>query len=279
MLFLQMTADVDKRRAHLSLIGAEAYSPQRDLDGEVRAARRDMARWLRALHASGRSVTSWPDEVVTRLAHIDAITARFVIHPGAFSDSMVRDGLAAIRALERWMLDRLTPAERAEVQEFALMIRIDERELEAPLLQPDSPFADHESRATPRLARRSLRAGISALRDEELVRVAQRLGVATLPQDPRDALEQEVQKTLRDDHLLGILLATLTLAAHQVLAALVRRRFDRPERLSDARGTSWVDELGELRRCGLVFLTPEEQLWVPMELERRLDGVLRAFGV
>lgn len=274
--------ETDKRRAHLWL--APATSGYRDLSGEIRAARRDMARWLRALHASGRGVSSWPDDVVTRLAHMDVTTARYLIDSTGVTQNDALEGLRALRTLERWVLDRMSAAERAEVQEFALMIRVEDSELESPLWRPEA-VADEGS--SPKLSMRSLRAGIQSLSDTELAQVGQRLGVPRATQCPRPSLEAQVQHTLRDDHLLGILIATLTLAAHKILAALVRQRFDDA---THSVTSSWSDffasggdDVQQLRNCGLVYQSqsgrPAPDLWVPVELQRRLDGVLRAFGV
>lgn len=236
------------------------------------------------MQASGRSVATWPDDIVTRLAHVDATTARYLIDAERVQDADAREGLGAIRAMEKWILDRLTSAERAEIQELALMIRIEDSELESPLLRPEAPAEDSASH---RLTMKSLRAGIAGLTDAELAQVAQRLGIPSAHECTRSSLENQVQSTLRDDHLLGILLATLTLSAHKLLAALVRQRFEDSSRSTRSSrsevSASGKEPLQQLRDCGLVYRSksknPPEDLWVPVELQRRLDGVLRAFGV
>lgn len=269
----------DKRRAHLWLIEAPAPETTRHLEADVRGARRDMARWLRALQASGRGISTWPDAVVTRLAHLDATTARFLLDTG-ISDGVAAEGLRGLRAIERWILERLSPAERVEVQELALMIRIEDDELEYPMLRPE-PLEDDGAPA--RLGMRSLRAGLRGLSQEELTQVGQRLGIPHAAECPRPSLESQVQHTLRDDHLLGILLATLSVAAHKRLAALVRQHSEpSPPAPRGGPTSAGDDHLEQLRRCGLVYCTDpgtDEEPWVPVELQRRLDGVLRAFGV
>lgn len=269
----------DKPRAHLWLLEAPAPETTRHLEADVRGARRDMARWLRALQASGRGISTWPDAVVTRLAHIDATTVRFLLDSG-ISDAVAVEGLRGLRAVERWSLERLSAAERAEVQELSLMIRIEDDELEYPMLRPE-PLDDDG--AQPRLSMRSLKAGLRGLSDEELAQVGQRLGIPHVEACPRPSLESQVQHTLRDDHLLGILLATLSLAAHKLLAALVRQGSGpnpSPARC-ESMGSN-AESLQQLRRCGLVYCTEpgaDHDPWVPVELQRRLDGVLRAFGI
>ena len=290
-----------ERGRHLRLVAAEPPPAEpEDLDAVVRQARRDMARLLRALQASGRGIASWPDEVVTRLAHVDSVTARYLIDPGAVPQDAASTSAAALRSLERWVLGCLSATERAQVRAFELMIRIDDAELEAPLLRPDgAPEEQDPSLWTKPL--RSLRAGLQALADDELAAVGRRLGVRPLalekragaPPHSRSSMEAAIIRMIRDDHLLSILLSTLSAETHELLAALVRGRLPRralealaaEPHVAAAVGAGPVavtNPATQLRSCGLAFLSepgPARVLWVPVELQRRLDGVLRAFGV
>jgi hypothetical protein len=96
---------------------------------------------------------------------------------------------------------------------------------------------------------------------------------------------------LGDGHLLGILVATLATEAQHLLAELARDTLEPelrrllaadPPAVTIAAGgetaAAWRSPAQELRRCGLVFVE-DGGLWVPPELRRRLDGVLRALGV
>ena len=60
-----------------------------------------MARLLRAVQASGRSVTAWPDQIVTRLAHVDAVTARYLIDPRAVDAAAATQAASALDVLRR----------------------------------------------------------------------------------------------------------------------------------------------------------------------------------
>ncbi len=99
--------------------------------------------------------------------------------------------------------------------------------------------------------------------------------------------------TLRDDHLLSILVATLGAESQGLLGDLVRGHVGLSELRELARPVSVVAVVGSditpaaapidaLRECGLVFSTgstAERAVWVPVELQPRIDGVLRAFGL
>lgn len=255
-----------------------------------------MARLLRAMQASGRSVTAWPDEVVTRLAHVDAVTARFLIDPVRGDANAAMQGALALGVLRRWVMQRLGRAELASVRAFELMIRIEDAELESPLLRPDR--APEEQSPTIAVAGgprpRSLRAGLRSLDTAALISVCRRLGVRplemeahTIP-DERETMEDAIARTLRDDHLLSILVATLSAETHELLAALVRGQVDAIalQRLAGAVEVARVacgatltlpSPLDHLRTCGLAY--GDDPVWVPVELQRRLDGVLRAFGI
>jgi hypothetical protein len=255
-----------------------------------------MARLLRAVQASGRSVSAWPDEVVTRLAHVDAVTARYLIDPASTDADAATNAALALGALRRWVTQQLTRAELVEVHAFELMIRIEDAELESPLLRPDR--APEEQSPTIAVAGgprpRSLRAGLRTLDGADLAMVGRRLGVRPLymetqaAADSRATLEATVARTLRDDHLLSILVATLSAETHELLAALVRGQVDAIDlrrlsttvevaRVSGGAALTLPGPLEHLRACGLAFAT--DTVWVPVELQRRLDGVLRAFGI
>jgi hypothetical protein len=274
----------------------------------VRAVRRDLARLLRGLQATGRSLASWPDDALTRLAHADSTTARHLADPGASDPAAVDAAIAAMRALERWVLDGLTAKERAQVHTHALTVRLREDALLGPLVGPDWAVDVHDDAPAVHL---SLRAGLESLSDAELLVVCRRLGVRATELDPgiaaeegidpgfaRRRAERDVVGTLRDGHLLGILLATLGPDVHELLAALIRGRIDAmaieelvrreagpdasPDPGERARRPRPHSPLAALRACGLAFVgrgPQQPRVWVPVELSRRLDGVLRAFGV
>ncbi len=291
----------DSKRPHLRLVSSdEGTAAMEPLERDVRAARREMARLLRALQASGQSITTWASEVVTRLAHLDAVTARHLID-GRGTPLEVRQAVQGLRAIEAWICDGLTPVQRADVRAFELVIRIEDAELTQPLLQPDG--APEETMPSVALGRtmppRSLRTGLRALDDEGLAELARRLGVRPLDIEPADAdkarahLESTILSTLRDDHLLAILLSTLRVDAQRMLADLVRGRFG-PGELEDlAQPTEVATAVGSdvttvpgpvdtLRACGLAFSSGRVRrasVWVPVELQPRIDGVLRGLGL
>jgi hypothetical protein len=294
-----MPADVtapNPSRSHLRLVSSEPEALPDRTSERVRATRRAMARLLRAVQASGRSVTAWPDEIVTRLAHVDAVTARYLIDPTTVDVESALQAALALGVLRRWVMQRLSRAELASVRAFELMIRIDDAELEAPLLRPDR--APEEQSPTIAVAGgprpRSLRAGLRSLDDEALAIVCRRLGLRPLEMEANDVpeeratMEAAVARTLRDDHLLSILVATFSAETHELLAALVRGYADAVDvlRLAGtvelarvAGGAALVlpSPLEHLRGCGLAYGT--DPVWVPVELQRRVDGVLRAFGI
>jgi hypothetical protein len=256
-----------------------------------------MARLLRAVQASGRSVTGWPDEVVTRLAHVDAVTARYLIDPEGGDSHAASCAAVALGALQGWVMRALPRSELAEIRAFELLIRIEDAELEAPLLRPDgapeeqSPAIAVAGGASPR----SLRAGLRTLDDGALAVVCRRLGVRPLEMEGREqhapdraTLERAVADTLRDDHLLSILVATLSRETHELLAALVRGQVTASDLRQLATGVEIARVAGgdtmvlpspvdHLRGCGLAYGC--DTVWVPVELQRRLDGVLRTSGI
>lgn len=295
-------SDTSRSHPHLRLVEDHLVSVREsELTGDVRGVRRDMGRLLRALQASGRGVTTWPDEVVTRLAHVDAVTARFLISPESADDETVLAAAGTMRALERWVTNNLSSRDLAEVRAFALMIRIEDADLEAPLLRPDgSPEEQSPTIAVAGgLPPRSVRGGLRYLDDEELSQVCRRLGVRPLDMEPptgkldRSRMEEAVIRTLRDDHLLSILIATLSPETHELLGALVRGRLSEAalealaeqKRIANVSGGDTLvlgGPVEHLTHCGLLFSSgagERPRFWVPVELQRRVDGVLRAFGI
>jgi len=293
-----------RRALHLRLLGRQQEAPpEPELVREVRSVRKDMARLLRAMQASGLGVSTWPDEVLSRLAHVDAVTARYLIAPEGAPEA-VREAKNAMRSLEGWVLTRMSARELAEVRAFELMIRVADEELDAPLLCPDGSPEEQAPAigvAPSTLSPRSLRAGLRGLSDEELITVCRRLGLRPLPLEghgvgsiaSRERMESAVTSTLRDDHLLSILVATLSRNTHELLAALVRRTLgdDTIHALAHAAAIATTvggdtvtitNPVGHLRACGLLFSSGTltvPTIWVPVELQRRLDGTLRTFGL
>lgn len=289
------------KSAHLSLVRAGPANSEDELMLFVRAVRRDMGRLLRALQATGRGVATLPDPVTTRLAHVDAVTARYLLEPDTQIRSEVRAAANSMRALERWIVERLSAQDLSNVRAQAIGVRIEEDELVAPLLRTSWTSEELNDAADVLPDGQCLRRGLTLLDDETLAGACLRLGIRIDPppwsgsgediNTTRLAAEQAVLRTLIDGHLLAILLATLPGEAHRLLAALVRgevddatlARLDPPGELTAPR----LDLVGEspvqvLRACALAFggeATEGPRLWVPVELQRRIDGVLRAFGV
>lgn len=287
---------------HLRIVDpAEAPASPESVRDEVRSARREVARLLRALQASGQSVTAWPDDVVTRLAHVDAVTARFLIDPASSEEDVVRGAVAALRVVERWVVSGLRKSDLAAVRRFELMIQVSDEELEAPLLSPDGAPEEQSLRVGPTggLRPRSLREGLRSLDEVSLGRVCRRLGVRPLDMESADVtrdrgkMESAIAATLRDDHLLAILVATLSPRTHGLLAALVRARLSPVEletlvreeaaaSVSGGEAFTFSSPIEHLVACGLAYRSDtgaSSGLWVPVELQRRLDGVLRSFGI
>ncbi len=286
-------------RAHLRLIRGGQDVSTSSLAHEARGTRRDLARLLRAMQAAGYSTTRWALDTVTRLAHFDAVTARFLFDGRGDRDE-IRLALRGLRAIHRWVDDGLTSAERSVVSAFELVIRVDDAELHQPLLRPhhapeeNSPGFHEQSN----LALRSLRAGLRSLDDGALLRLSERLGVPPLDEPDahsegvREHLTETIVNTLRDDHLLSILVATLDLGAQQLLLALVRGEVDeedlqilsKPMPLALVVGGEHLSApapLDVLRTCGLVFgpSSAPASAWVPVELQPRIHGVLHGLGL
>ena len=263
----------------------------RDPLADVRATRRSIARFLRALHASGHGTTAWPSGLVSQLAHADAVTARFLAEPSRVDPENALEAADQLRAIEGWVTAKLTQRERARLRTFELAIRIDSAELERPLVQPDrAPEDDAPALADGISASRSLRGGLGRLAPEELDDVGRRLGLRA-PKGRGD-LERDITRLLRDEALLRILVATLPRDALELLAALVRGIGDQDtlSRLDEAPIARAVGEssraphpIANLRSCALVFANASndngQRFWVPVELRHRIDGLLRAIGV
>lgn len=291
-----LVADNEQRPQLRVLCGGSAATDE-SLESNVRDVRRDLARLLRSLQAAGHSITRWRSDIITRLAHFDSVTARYLID-GRGEDEEIETALRGLRAIEAWIDDGLTGSQRAEIRTFELIIRIEANELHKPLFQPDqapeenSPSVREQAPET----LRSLRAGLRALDDSDLFELGRRLGVAPfedLDADKRRAhFTDSVVETLRDDHLLAILLATLEPAAQRVLLELVLGEIDeaeleelaRPAPLALVVGGTPIPErnpVDQLRACGLVFgsISAPGKAWVPVELQPRIGGVLVGLGL
>ena len=291
-----IVADNEQKRPHLRVLIGGRNSASSNLEIEVRNARRDLGRLLRGMQAAGHSVTRWRTDAVTRLAHFDSVTARYLLDGRGEVDG-VRLALHGLRAIERWIEDGLTSSDRAEVRSFELVIRLEENELHQPLLRPHHAPEEHspEMQGQPLDSLRSLRAGLRTLDDDALGELGRLLGVPPLDEGgaksdrSRDRLTEAVVQTLRDDHLLSILLATLDGQAQRVLLELVHGELApedidvlaKPAPLALVVGgapSHARTPLETLRGCGLVFGSGRG-LWVPVELQPRIDGVPRGLGL
>jgi hypothetical protein len=284
-----------------------------DLAGEVRATRRSVARFLRALHASGHAIASWPESLITRLAHADAVTARFLLEPERVDPEQATAAASSLRTIELWIIEGLGGSERARLRSFELAIRIDADELARPLLQLERPLDAGPTEAVPRSVARvgTLKAGLAALDQPALAEVGRRLGLArrfegrtrvlalvrgdrtevgsTRDSQLRRTLEHDIVRVLRDEHLLAILVATLAPDALDLLAALVRGTCSDERLIALASapalavggGPRSVGPGDALQQCGLAFSTRDgaQGIAVPPELRGRLDGVLQTLGV
>ncbi|MEM6994285.1 MAG: hypothetical protein AAF721_27470 [Myxococcota bacterium] len=279
------------------LIGGRSSGPapasptSDDFTCSIAVARRDTARLLRAMQASGRGVSTWPHDVVTRLAHLDCVTARHLMDRAASQRLEVESARRELLQLRRWLWDGLGPGERAEVQRYQLQVRIEESELHLPLLSPDQAPQTVDGS----VADYTLVAGIRGVSDEQLARMMQRLGLRVHGDvSDRAATESHLLHLLGDDQMVGVLVATLDDDSLELLAALVRGEVDDRSRqalaavdpVALAVGADTVDApleaAGCLRDCGLAFArcpNHGRRLWVPVEMQHRLDGVLRVFGL
>ncbi len=292
----------DANRRHLHLVeGDDATGERTDaVHDEVTATRRSVARFLRALHASGHPISGWPAPLVSRIAHADAVTARFLSEPERVDLDAVHVACVSLHAVVKAMVAGLNQHERARLRSYELAIRIGPDELATPLVQPDrAPEDDAPACSDASLRTTSLRAGLAQLDDASLAAIARRLGLGrrlgavasgASPQI-RERLEREVSAVLRDDHLLGILIATLPRETLELLGALVRDSLSDTELELALVATEYATAVGEgprrappaaqLEQCGLAFRggAHGRRLWAPVELCHRLDGVLRALGV
>ncbi len=267
------------RTAHLSVVSSAAAAPGAAgrLEAFVRSVRRDMARLLRALQATGRPVGALPDAVLSRVAHLDAVTARFLAGTGAGDRAAVEDAAMGLRSLERWIVGHLSPSERAEVRLAILQVRLSEDEVRGPLVHVDLPAGPDAAPAGPR----TLRAGLATLDPAARRRVARRLGIArhrigpATAEPEADPLVAAVTVRLVDGHLLGVLVATLSEGARHLLERIVGRGAAPVGPGFDRRA------LDELLDTALVFLERDADppvAWVPVDLHRRIDGVLRSLA-
>ncbi len=264
------------RTTHLHLVSTTVARPPPSAEDRLRAfvrsVRRDMARLLRALQATGRPVGTLPDGVVTRLAHLDAVTARFLARPDDADRAEVEDAALGIRALERWVVGTLSASERAQVRLCALRTRIDDDDVRGPLVHVDLPPSPIPGPGT-----RTLHAGLSACDEPARRAIAYRLGLSgpRRSADGAESFEAAVARRLVDGHLLGVLVATLSPAALRLLGRIVaagtlRLPPDDPHHAA----------ADELVPTALVFERREadgrRELWTPVDLHRRIDGLLRA---
>ncbi|MBV1860562.1 MAG: hypothetical protein KUG77_19270, partial [Nannocystaceae bacterium] len=287
-----LVADNERRPKLRVLNGGQTALTETPLEVDIRGARRDLARLLRAMQAAGHSVTRWQSDVVSRLAHFDSVTARYLID-GSGEHAAVEAAVRGLLTIEAWVDDGLTTLQRAEVRAFELIIRIEDHELHEPLLRPHHAPEEHSPSVREQApdALRSLRAGLRVLEDSDLFDLGRRLGVA-----PFEALDSDARRvhftdliveTLHDDHLLAILLATLESTAQRVLLELVRGEIHESELEELATPSPLALVVGgtplhghnpvdRLRACGLVFgsMTKPGKAWVPVELQPRISGVL-----
>ncbi len=296
-----MNEDMDAMSRRLRLVEEEHTAgpvgeASRD---EVLATRRSVARFLRALHVSGHAIASWPPALVSRLAHADAVTARFLSQPERVDVDEVRGACESLQAVVKAMAAGLNHHERARLRSYELAIRVGLDELDAPLVQLHRAPEDEAPSACEHEGMRptSLRCGLAVLEDAELAGIARRLGLSRRLRSVGDAaaarerLEQQITEVLRDDHLIGILIATLPREALELLAGLVRDELDAESIAAALAETEVAAAVGEgprptppveaLSQCGLAFRrgVATRSLWVPIELCHRLDGVLRVLGV
>ncbi|MBC7975725.1 MAG: hypothetical protein H7138_12170, partial [Myxococcales bacterium] len=95
------------KRLHLVSEVPRLDSGPPDLADEIRATRRSAARFLRALHAAGHAIDAWPEPLVTRLAHADAVTARFLLEPERVDPEQAIAAAASLRTIEAWIAESL----------------------------------------------------------------------------------------------------------------------------------------------------------------------------
>lgn len=219
------------------------------------------------------------------------MTARHLLEVSDSDSVEVEAARRELLTLKRWLWDGLGPGERAEVLRCQMQVRIVEAELHRPLLSP----GEAPQRVDGGVADYTLTSGIRSVSDEQLARMMMRLGLRVHGDvTDRRATELHLLHLLGDDQMVGVLVATLDDDALELLAGLVRGQVDDRTRealaavdsLALAVGADTVDgpiqAAGNLRDCGLVFArcpNRGRRLWVPVELQHRLDGVLRVFGL
>lgn len=246
---------------------------------------------LRAMHAAGYGVATWPRDVLSRLAHVDSVTARYLCTPGTADASEADEAQQELSRLHQALTAGLTRSAMAEVRLRQLQICVPDSELHLPLLCPD----DVPAPADGPVADYTLAAGIRTVSDEQLTRITERLGLRMQSEGSgRVAAQEHLQHLLSDDQMVGVLVATLDDDSLEMLAALVRGQVDDRTRealaaiepvqlaVGEAASHPWVLASTSLQDCGLVFSRcPNHgaRLWVPVELQYRLDGVLRVFGL
>jgi hypothetical protein len=211
---------------------------------------------------------------------------------------------AALRSIAASITADLGASERAQLRARELAIRIEPHELALPLLQLEHTAAIAPTSSPTQVAARhgSLRAMLAAQDDAALGEIARRLGLARKSEPAprrlalvaarsdesdgetpsRRELEHDIARVLRDQQLLGILLATLSADAVALLAALVRGTCSEQtlHAMSPALAVGGPRPVGPadaLVQCGLVF-HDARGLAVPDDLRTRLDGVLQTLG-
>lgn len=256
------------------------------LEVRVRTTRRQAARTLRAMQATGEGPSTWPGEVVTRLAHVDCITARYLIEPRKSIAAETSYAVQELAQIERLLFDALGTSARADVRRSLMQVHVDEKELVLPLLVP------HQA---PTRGDYTLNAGLGGVSEMQLDRIAERLGIrARAAHSGRRTIEVDLHHLLADDQMVGVLVSTLDDNALTLLADLVRGKlndrtrealaaYDPVQVAVGAEGIhTMVAAAATLRDCGLAFARcPNHgaRLWVPVELKHRLDGVLQVFGL
>lgn len=257
------------------------------LEFDARAARRAMARLLRALQRCGNCVSSWSSPIVSALAHADTVTARHLTQ-GRGSMGEVRSAITMLRTTETLILECLTPSMRSAVRTVKMRTRIDDDELLQPLVRPKHAAGVLAEARAKRANGESLRAGLTELDIDALGRLGRRMGVLEADESllcPRTRAEvvETVAETLCERHLLSILVATLSAPARRLLADLVHGLHEGSElRVMAERDCQPSDPLHSLRACGLVFCSNsagDRTMWIPVELRTPLRGIVAEFGL
>ena len=237
-----------------------AESKAGQLELLVRKTRRQAARTLRAMQAMGEGSTTWPHEVVTRLAHVDCMTARYLIEPRKSLAAEVMYANAELSRIESWLFDNLGPIARADVRRALMQVHIADEELVLPLLVPDrAPGAQSGGDDY------TVAAGLAGVSELQLDRIAERLGIRMRTAHAgRQTIETDLKYLLGDDQMVGVLVSTLDDDTLVLLADLVRGNLSENTRESLAAfdpvqvavGAEGIETLvraaTSLRDCGLV---------------------------